>query len=720
MSGSEPQQNNAEEGLGFDLLALIKGFRLHGRLIVLMVILSAIAGISSAYLFGKKIYRSETILRYRKVGPGPVMGETNFILTQLNMIKLSANLEKVRERLQLNATISSLGHAITASPQRNTSLITIQGTWDDPVMVASLTNCIRDVFLENGLRTRQQEAGKKLEDLQKRLDTVKAQLISSQEKLKEFTTKNQVIDLDKEAQWYLEQMINLDMLYEQARIEEKTVSLQLENLGKLIDNLKLRVAEESKSNKTMENIGALNIKIGRLKEAINEDKSHRAAMVELTQKKAEYERAQELFKKRLISAADLERAKADFDKQQALAIDTEQTRTWKKEADELKKIVLPDQGKEGPSGEVLRSMMLKSFELDLTAVAIKDKVMHLEQTRNRVKEKLDQLPALQSQHAILSRDIAAGEQEKKTLEAELADIRSQFESNEFDFTVISDAKVPIYPYRSNRKTIAAGVGAGLLALCLAGLLLFELVNTSVRSEKDLELKLGLKVLGVIPAWEGDRKELFPFSGNSAFIEEFRIIAKQIRSNLAGKGARLLVVSADDNEGKTMVASNLANCFGRTDEKVLLIDAQVREVDTAISLIDFISAGQRSAELSGLGEYLSFKAEGVEEIIAPTLLPRVSCIPRAGHAVIPDLLNSNRMKELLEKLSTEYSMIIIDSPAVLKYVDADILATMADAVLMVVRSGRCSKGNLVKAARRLEQAKTQIIGAILTDVNKIYL
>ncbi len=75
------------------------------------------------------------------------------------------------------------------------------------------------------------------------------------------------------------------MLYEQARIEEKTVTLQLENLSRIIENLKQRVAEEAASNKTMENIGALNIKIGRLKEAINEDKSHRAATLELAQKK---------------------------------------------------------------------------------------------------------------------------------------------------------------------------------------------------------------------------------------------------------------------------------------------------------------------------------------------------------------------------------------------------------------------------------------------------
>ncbi len=181
MSSSDLQNNNADEGLGFDPISLLKGFRLRLRLILLMLVVSAATGVVCSYTFGKKSYRSETILRYRKVGPGPVMGETNFILTQLNMIKLSSNLEQVREKLQLNATISAIGHAISASPQRNTSLITIQGTWDDPETVASLTNCIRDVFLENSLKTRQQEAGKKLADLQKRLETVRSELVQAEE-----------------------------------------------------------------------------------------------------------------------------------------------------------------------------------------------------------------------------------------------------------------------------------------------------------------------------------------------------------------------------------------------------------------------------------------------------------------------------------------------------------------------------------------------------------
>jgi len=720
MNNSGTQQSNSEEGLGFDLFALIKGFRLRIKFIVAIIILSILSGVVCAYVFGKKSYRSETILRYRKVGPGPVMGETNFILTQLNMIKLSSNLEKVREKLDLNATISAIGHAVSASLQRNTSLITIQSIWDDPAIVASLTNCIRDVFLENSLRTRQQEAGKKLADLQGRLDTVRAELLQAEYNLKEFTTTNKVVDLNKEAQWYLEQMINLDMLYEQARIEEKTVSLQLENLGQIIENLKSRVVEEASNNKSMENIGALNIKIGRLKESIHEDKTHRAATLELSQKKAEYERAQELFKKKLIAAAEVEKAKTAYEKQRAFAVDTEQTKAWKKEADQLKKIVLPDQGKEGPSGEILRAMMLKSFDLDLTAVAVKDKVLHFEQTRDRVKEKLDQLPFLQSQHVILSREVAAGEQEKKTLESELADIRSQFESNEHDFTVISDARVPVYPYRSNRRTIAAGVSVTLFMFLFSLLLLTELLNTSIRSEKDLELKLGLKVLGVLTTFAGDNKDLFPISEKPAFIEEFRIIANQIRSELSGKGARLLVVSADAEEGKTMVASNIANCLGRTDEKILLLDAQVREVVTGVSIIDFIEPAAKSSGVAGLGEYLSFKTAEVNEIIFPTIMPRVSCIPRAGSAVIPDLLNSNRMRELVEELSSDYSLIIIDSPAMLKFVDADILATMADAVLFVVRSGICRKSDLLKALQRLEKTKTPVIGAILTDVNQVYL
>lgn len=709
-----------DESLGFDPGSILLSLRLKLKLIVTVVVLSAFLGITCGFIFGRKVFQSESILRYRLVGEEPTMGETNFIFTQLSMVKLATNLEEVRKKLNLAVSLQSLGQSVDVSLQRNTSLLSLKGSWDDPETAASITNCIRDVFLENGLRTRQIEAGKKLAGVVGRLDNVKKELMKSENNLQEFTTTNKVIDLDKETQWYLEQLINMDLLYEQAQIEEKTINLQLENLSKIVANLKSRAEEESANSSTMENLGDLNIKVVRLRDAIHEDKTSRAAHAELKQKELEYEQAKELFKKRLIAAANVEKAKNAFEQQKALTIDTKQTKAWKKEVEDLNKRVIPTKGGDGPSGPLLKSMMLKSFELELESVSVKDKVIHLKKARDRVKEKLDHLPTLQREFVFLNREVSAQETEKKTLESQMAQIKSIFESKEYDFTVISTARVPLYPIKSNRKLIAIGIFGAIFSVFFIGLLAFELLDTRIRSEKDLQVKLKLKVLGTLPIIHPEQGSIFPGENESALIESFRIISRQIRSVVPQKGGKILIVSAENHEGRTMVATNLASCYGRTDERVLLIDAQVRKIDSEFSVKDLITKGSTEGNVKGLGEYLSFAASSAKEVISPTVLPGVSCIPRIGAAIIPDLLASHRMSEFIKELSVTYSIILLDSPPVIKYVDADILCSSADAIVFVVKSNQTRLSSLKKALERLEQTGTPIIGTILTNVDKVYL
>lgn len=713
--------NNANktevESLGFDPLTILLGLRLKIRHIVVFAFLSAILGIVAALTLGQTTWRSETILRYKKVGENPTMGETNFLVTQLSLVKLPANLEATRQIMGLASKIQNIGRAIEVTLQRNTSLLIIRGTWSDPEIAASLTATIRDVFLENTLKIRQQENIKKKTDVESRLNEVIVELKTAEKNLQNFTTSNNVIDLDKEAQWYLEQMINTDLLYEQAQIEEKTIILQVANLGQIIENLKHRVAEEAANSSTMENLGDLNIKMQRLKDAIHEDKTHRAAQAELKQRELEYNQAKELFKRRLIAAADVEKAKNAYERQKALTVDTSKTSAWKKDLEDLHQRVLPNKGDDGPAGTLLKSMMLKSFELDLESVAVKDKVEHLKAARDRVKEKLDKLPALQRDFVKLSREVAAREAEKKTLESELVEVKSAVESKEYDFTVVSQPVKPIFPYHSNRRIIAASVSSAIFLTCLLLLVALEFIDTSIKSERDFKAKLDIELLGVLPS-VSEAQNIFPGQEDSALVEEFRIIAQQLRTRLPENGTSILVASAEANEGRTMVTTNLACCFGRTDERVLMVDAQVRSIETKNSIKDFVIAEQDS-EMMGLGDYLSFRAQNSGEIVYPTSMARVAGIPRIGEAVIPDLINSNRMKELFTQISQDFSIILVDSPPVTGFVDADILCTHTNAVLLVVRSRKTKLNAIKKAIKRIRDTKTPIIGAILTDVDKVF-
>ena len=108
------------------------------------------------------------------------------------------------------------------------------------------------------------------------------------------------------------------------------------------------------------------------------------------------------------------------------------------------------------------------------------------------------------------------------------------------------------------------------------------------------------------------------------------------------------------------------------------------------------------------------------MVWPTRLPGVECLPRVGEAVIPDLVSSNRMGELFEEVSQRFSIILVDTPPVLPYVDADSLAQWADAIVLVVKSRTHTASTLKKVMDRLRESKVPIIGVVLNQVDPIYI
>ena len=180
----------------------------------------------------------------------------------------------------------------------------------------------------------------------------------------------------------------------------------------------------------------------------------------------------------------------------------------------------------------------------------------------------------------------------------------------------------------------------------------------------------------------------------------------------------MIVSVNPGEGKTMIATNLAAALGRQDERVLLLDAQARAQESERNFRYLIT--EKEKPIIGLGEYLSFQAESVKDIIWPTTLPGVECIPHVSEAVIPDVLASNRMQEMLEALSKDFSIIIMDAPAADKYVDAELVASMSDAILIVVQSRACPNSGLKRAIERLQETDVPIIGFILNNVDRFYI
>jgi polysaccharide biosynthesis transport protein len=99
------------------------------------------------------------------------------------------------------------------------------------------------------------------------------------------------------------------------------------------------------------------------------------------------------------------------------------------------------------------------------------------------------------------------------------------------------------------------------------------------------------------------------------------------------------------------------------------------------------------------------------------LPNLKLMPAGPHPPNPaELLGSNRMIELLETLSGEYDRIIIDTPPVLAVADSLALAHVADAVVLVVRSGLARKKAVIRTRDLLARANSNLVGIVFNSVN----
>jgi protein-tyrosine kinase len=195
-------------------------------------------------------------------------------------------------------------------------------------------------------------------------------------------------------------------------------------------------------------------------------------------------------------------------------------------------------------------------------------------------------------------------------------------------------------------------------------------------------------------------------------EQFRTLRSrlyQLRSNQPLR--TLLVTSAIPGEGKTFVATNLAQAIVRQpDRRALLIDADLRRPRLHKAL------GAPSAP--GLTDYLRGTADEMA-IIQHGQDGNLWLIAGGTEVTNPsELLSNEKLKTLLERAAGAFDWIILDSPPCVPVADANILADLCDGVLLVVRAGATGSDVAYRACQEL-QAKN-VVGVVLNAVDEPHL
>ncbi len=654
-----------ESSLPIDPVGLFLRIRARWLWLLLAIVASVAIASAVSLRLGTRIYSAETLLLYR-----PVKGNTDSLnlQTQLSLIKTQANLAETRKRLGLKTNLESLGRDFEVKLQRNTDLLALQARDSDPKLAAAKAKTLRDVFLEQQDTARKAKLKNTLVDQEKRLQKVQNDLKQSEITLETFTLKNHIIDLDKQAQWYLEQVTNLQVLYEQAKVERSSVRLQASNIDRIISDLKARIEREKKENANMANLGDLNIQAQRLRDELHDDKQQRSGTALLKQKKLEYERAVRLRERGLISQSELDKDLAAYESQKALTVDTPQTKEWKTQIDAINAMAVPKGNTVTASGTVLQQVTLKSFDLQLSLVTQDQKVSRLEGAIRTAQARLDQIPKLQQTFQALTREVATRAAEKSNLEGLLGETRRAFESKGNDFTVASEASVPLTPTETTRRKffvlgfllLGGASTLGILALCL--------LDDKLLTPKELSLALGGAPVGQTFA--------SPRPLDGAFL------SRQLRRHLPRSKASLAIVSATAGEGKSQLMAELGKAWGEQGERLATIDLQT---------------SSQNGQLPQLPQGWS----------------GTHWHPSGQSAVSLSQLSAEQLKPWLQGLHEHFSLVLLEAPAAETGVAADLLAASCDQVLVVARARRTQKKAVALLKERLGKEGEAPLQGVLT-------
>lgn len=195
-----------------------------------------------------------------------------------------------------------------------------------------------------------------------------------------------------------------------------------------------------------------------------------------------------------------------------------------------------------------------------------------------------------------------------------------------------------------------------------------------------------------------------------FIREaYKTLRTNVSFSLAGReGCKVIVVTSPmQGEGKSITALNLAISYTMADQKVLLIDCDLRRPQQARLL--------KMSSRTGLSN-LIMKPELMENAILHTEIQGLDVILSGDIPPNPsELLGSQRMQTLLENLREKYDFIVLDTPPVNMVTDAVVLAPRSEGVLLVVRANHSERGAVLYATDQLQYAKAKILGFVLNGV-----
>jgi capsular exopolysaccharide synthesis family protein len=351
----------------------------------------------------------------------------------------------------------------------------------------------------------------------------------------------------------------------------------------------------------------------------------------------------------------------------------------------------------------------------------------LSEERDEILAEMQALSRSQPNYSQLERDILMNSNILTIIERRYAETdlyRRQYDVSNIE--VLDSAVAPEIPIRPRKKLVVlVAMMLGLL-LGVGFAFLLEVADNTIRTQEDVEQVLGFTFLGVVPSIRASRSvrgfdkiasevadgntDLFIHQHPKSSVAE---CCRSIRTNLHFMSTdhplkTILVTSAGPREGKTSTAISLATVMAQANNRVLLVDTDMRRprIHKAFDLANRVGL---TSLILGEVDY--------DTAIRETVVPNLDVLPCGPIPPNPtELMHTSRFRDIVDGLKNQYDRIIFDSPPVIAVADAMILGNAVDGALFVIKTGHTTREVVRRAKELLEGINARLLGAILNDLN----
>lgn len=274
-------------------------------------------------------------------------------------------------------------------------------------------------------------------------------------------------------------------------------------------------------------------------------------------------------------------------------------------------------------------------------------------------------------------------------------------------SIITPAKAPLNPSGPNtRLNLVLGFFLGL-AMGTAGAITRTALDNRIRGEADLRRVTDAPLLGGISFdQEASSTPLLTQAPHqSPRAESFRQLRTNLQfANISGRAKSILVTSSLPGEGKSTTATNLAIALAQAGQTVCLIDADLRRPMIGEYLGLEREAGLTTALVGSIdvGELLQPWGEDNLYVLTSGQIP-----PNPS-----ELLGSQEMKTIIDRLESSFDAVIIDAPPLLPVTDAAVLSQHVGGVVVVVGVQKIKHQDLEKSLSALTMVASTVLGVIL--------